>query len=245
MRPLRFAFRSLWLNKGFAFVAIACLSLGVGLNTTIFSVVDGVVIQSLPYFDADRIVTIGGRNDKADIDEAGVSYLDYVDIKAAQTSLGAMAGLSTRSMTISDGAGEPERVLGAMVTWDLFPLLGKQPVLGRPFAENDDRPGAAQVVMLSYSVWMNRYQGDRSVIGRGVLVNALPSEIIGVMPDEFEFPENQKLWTTLVPSQSTNPRQNRNLQVLGRLKPGVTEAQAQKDLSAVAGRLAQAYPAVN
>ncbi len=245
MRQLRFAFRSLWLNKGFAFVAIACLSLGVGLNTTIFSVVDGVVIQSLPYFDADRIMTIEGRNDKAEIDEAGVSYLDYIDMKAAQTSLSSMAALSTRSMAISDGAGEPERVLGSMVTWDLFPLLGKQPILGRPFAENDDKPGAERVVMLSYSVWMNRYQGDRSVIGRRVLVNTLPSEVIGVMPDEFEFPENQKLWTTLAQSQVENPRQNRNLQVFGRLKPALTEAQAQKDFSAVAGRLAQAYPAVN
>lgn len=245
LRSLRYAVRSLWFNKGFAFVAIACLSLGVGLNTTIFSVVDGVVIQSLPYFDADRITTIDARNEKADIDEGGISYLDYVDIKAAQASLSVTAALSTRSMTISDGAGEPERVLGSMVTWDLFPLLGKQPILGRPFAENDDKPGAERVVMLSYSVWMNRYQGDRSVIGRRVIINTLPTEIIGVMPDEFEFPENQKLWTTLAQSQVGSTRQNRSIQVFGRLKPGVAEEQAQKDLSAVAGRLAQTYPSTN
>lgn len=216
LRQLRYAVRSLWFNKGFALVAIVCLSLGVGLNTTIFSVVDGVVIQSLLYFDADRIMTIDARNEKADIDEGGISYLDYVDIKAAQTSLSVTAALSTRSMTISDGAGEPERVLGSMVTWDLFPLLGKQPILGRPFAENDDKPGAERVVMLSYSVWMNRYQGDRSVIGRRVIINTLPTEIIGVMPDEFEFPENQKLWTTLAQSQVGSTRQNRSIQVFGR-----------------------------
>src|SRR4051812_33966549 len=104
-RQLRYAIRGLWFNKGFAAVAIACLGLGVGLNTTIFSVVDGVIIQSLPYLDADRIVTLNTQNPKADFSEYPVSYPDFKDWRAAQTSLSAVAGSSSRSLTISDGAG--------------------------------------------------------------------------------------------------------------------------------------------
>ncbi|TAK17066.1 MAG: ABC transporter ATP-binding protein, partial [Acidobacteria bacterium] len=222
IRHLRYAVRGLWFNKGFALVAIVCLGFGVGLNTTIFSVVDGVVIQTLPYLDADRIVSVNGRNVKAGFDESAISYLDFQDWRAGQTSLAALAGTSYRSLTIADGAGEPERFSGADVTWDLFPMLGKQPILGRPFSESDDTPGAANVVLLSYTVWMNRYQGDPSVVGRKVLINTQPTEIIGVMPKEFEFPENQKLWVPLVPHQFKYTRENRSVQAFGRLKPGVT-----------------------
>src|SRR6478672_9199590 len=149
-RQLRYAVRGLWFNKGFALVAIGCLGFGVGLNTTIFSVADGVVIQALPYLDADRLVALHTKNAKADIERYPLSYPTFKDWRAGQTSLSAMAGVSSRSLTISDGAGEPERFSGSDVTWDLFPMLGKQPILGRPFSESDDTPGAASVVMLSY-----------------------------------------------------------------------------------------------
>lgn len=245
LRQLRYAVRSLWFNKGFALVAIGCLSFGVGLNTTIFSVVDGVIIQSLPYLDSDRIVSLNTRNQKADIDEYPVSYPDFRDWRAGQTSLSTVAGTSTRSLTISDGASEPERFSGSDVTWDLFPMLGKQPIIGRPFSESDDKAGAANVMMLSYDIWMNRYQGDQSVVGRKVLVNTQPTEIIGVMPKDFEFPENQKLWVPLVPHQQTFARDNHSIQAFGRLKPGVSVDEAQRDLSLVAARLAAAYPASN
>src|SRR6476661_3102266 len=104
-RQLRYALRGLWFNKGFALVAIVCLGFGVGLNTTIFSVVDGVIIQSLPYLDADRIVTLNIQNAKADLDEYPISYPDFKDVRASQTSLSVVAGTSRRSLTIADGAG--------------------------------------------------------------------------------------------------------------------------------------------
>lgn len=245
IRQLRYALRGLWFNKGFALVAIVCLGFGVGLNTTIFSVVDGVVIQSLPYLDADRIVSVMGANPKAGITRSGISYLDFADWKAGQSSLSAMAASSNRSLTIADGAGEPERFSGAEVTWNLFPLLGKQPLVGRPFSESDDTPGAAGVVMLSYSVWLDRYQGDPSVVGRKVILNAQPSEIIGVMPKDFEFPENQELWVPLVPRHFRDVRDNRPLRSYGRLKAGVSLDSAQRDLALVASRLATEYPATN
>jgi putative ABC transport system permease protein len=244
-RQLRYALRGLWFNKGFALVAIVCLGFGVGLNTTIFSVVDGVVIQSLPYLDADHIVSLKTRNAKAGVDRNALSYPEFLDWKAGQTSMAGLAALSYRSLTISDGAGEPERFSGCNVTWDLFPLLGKQPIVGRAFTAEDDMPGAADVVMLSYTVWMNRYQGDPSVVGRRILINTQPYQVIGVMPAEFEFPENQKLWVPLVPRQFKDERGNRSLDVFGRLKPGVDVDRAQKDLSLVAARIAAAYPLTN
>jgi putative ABC transport system permease protein len=244
-RQLRYALRGLWFNKGFALVAISCLGFGVGLNTTIFSVVDGVLIQSLPYQDADQIVALKMRNPKADISESSISYPDLIDWRAGQTSLSALAGLTYRSLTISDGTGEPERFNGCYVTWDLFPMLGKQPIIGRTFTAEDDKPGAQDVAILSYSIWMNRYQGDPSVVGRRILINTQPYQVIGVMPSEFEFPERQKLWVPLVPRQFKDERGVRGLQAFGRLKPGVDVTSAQKDFSLIAARVAAANPSTN
>jgi len=245
LRDVRYALRALWLNKGFAAVAITCLALGIGLNTTIFSVVDGVLIQSLPYRDAGRIVVLNMTNRKADVDEGSISYPDFTDWKAQATALHEMAAVSYRSLTISDGAGEPERFSGSEVSWDLFPLLGVQPVLGRAFTAADDQPGAEAVAILSHTVWLRRYQGQPSVIGSRILINARPYQVVGVMPPGFEFPQNQKLWIPVAPREFQTVRNNRGLAVFARLKPGVSVARAQEDLGAIATRLAAQYPDTN
>ena len=241
---LKFGLRTLWKSRGISLLAIACLALGVGLNATMFSVVDGVLIQGLPYHDPERIAVVYSTNLKAGYDDGGVSYEDIKDLREGAKSFETLGGVQFRSLTIADSGHEPERHPGAAVSWQLFPLLGIQPVAGRAFNATDDMKGAEPVVMLSHSVWTLRYNNDPSIINKSVLINARPHTIIGVMPPRFEFPELQKLWVPLAPDAS--PARNiRNVTLFARLRAGVSMQQAQGDVTPIAARLAQAYPATN
>jgi putative ABC transport system permease protein len=243
-QDIRYALRNLSRSKGFATVAILCLGFGIGLNATIFSVIDGVLLKPYPYPDPDRIVVVGEQKARG-TDRAGLSFLDMRDWNEANTVFATIAAVSGRSMTVADGGGEPERYLGAGASWDLFPMLGAHPIRGRDFRADDDREGAADVVMLGYDVWTLRYAARDDVIGRTVLVNSKPHVVIGVMPQGFAFPFNQKLWVPLTPVVAKDQRNFRGLFAFGRLKPGVTMAQARQGLDAIAGRLAAQYPETN
>jgi putative ABC transport system permease protein len=243
-QDIRYALRNLSRSKGFATVAILCLGFGIGLNATIFSVIDGVLLKPYPYPDPDRILVVGVQKPQ-NHDQAGLSFLDMRDWNEANSVFTTIAAVSGRSMTVADGSGEPERYLGAGVSWDLFPLLGTHPIRGRDFRADDDREGAADVVLLGYDVWMLRYGGRDDVIGRAILVNSKPHVVVGVMPQGFAFPFNQKLWTPLTPLVAKDQRNFRGLFAFGRLKPGVTPAQARLNLDAIAGRLATQYPDTN
>ncbi len=243
-QDLRYALRSLWRGKGLAVVAILCLGFGIGLNTTIFSIVDGVLLKPYPYREPDRILVLGEKNERAG-DEAGLSFLDMKDWKEATSLFGSIGATAGRSLTVADGVGEPERHLGAAVSWDLFPLLGVAPALGRGFEADDDRPGAADVVILGDILWQRRYHADRNVLGRSILVNGKPHTVIGVMPPNFAFPNNQRLWIPLEPTTVKDRRNARFLFAFGRMKPGVTPERALEELNAIAARLARDYPATN
>src|SRR5688572_24311187 len=242
LQDLRHSVRSLWHTKGFAAVAIACLGLGIGLNTTIFSIIDGILLKPFPFEDPDRIRVLGSvRRD----DEGGLSLKDFHDWKDASTSFGAIAAVNQRSMTIRDSAGEPERYMGARTSWNMFRLLGIRPSLGRDFEEADDRPNAPGVVVLSHLLWTTRYASDPGAIGRGMVIDAKPHTISGVMPPDFGLPENQRLWTALEPDTQNDARDLRYLFTFGRLRPDVSHERALADLQAVAGRLAREYPDTN
>jgi putative ABC transport system permease protein len=244
LQDVRYAVRTLWNSKAFATVAILCLGFGIGLNTTIFSIIDGVLLKPYPYSDPDRILVLGEKNQRTG-DENGLSYLDLLDWKEATTAFATIAASLGSAMTISDAGAEPERHLGAAVSWDLFPLLGTSPVLGRGFTAEDDQPNAEGVVLLSHQLWNTRYQADPNVLGRNILVNAKPHTVIGVMPQGFEFPENQRLWIPLAPRAHKDERQARYLFAFGRLNPDVSQQRATEDLNAIAGRLSQQYPVSN
>ncbi|HUL72393.1 MAG TPA: ABC transporter permease [Vicinamibacterales bacterium] len=244
-RNVRYALRGLWHSRGFAIVAISCLGFGIGLNTTIFSIVDGVLLKPFPYQDPDGIVNVAGVNHTIGASAAGLSRLDLQDLRAANKSFVAFGASSGRSLTISDPGAEPERYPGAAVSWDLFPLLGVSPALGHGFTQEDDRPGAGGVVLLSDVIWKTRYHSDPGVLGRTVLINAVPAVIIGVMPEGFQYPNNQKLWIPLEPLAATEPRSNRNELTMARLRPGVTMDLAREDVRAISARLAQQYPVSN
>ena len=245
MQDLRYAVRSLLKNRGFTAIAVACLALGIGVNSTIFSVVDGVILRPYPYPDADQIVVVSSTNQKEGVTRGGVSYADFKDLRDSSSTVQTMAAFTQRSLTIADGSSDPERFLGSIVSWTLFHLLGTPPIEGRNFAADDDKPGAEPVVLLGYDIWERRYQKDRQVVGRAININGRPHTVIGVMPRKFMFPETSKLWVPISGYQEAAARDERGLQVFARMKPGITMQQADADLQALAARLATSYPTQN
>ena len=245
MQDVRYAVRSLVKNRGFTAIAVACLALGIGVNSTIFSVVDGVILRPYPYPDADQIVVISSSNQKEGITRGGVSYADFKEFRDSASTLQTIAAFTDRSLTIADGSSDPERFLGSLVSWTLFHLLGTPPVEGRNFSADDDKPGAEPVVLLSYEVWERRYQKDRGIIGRAININGRPHTVIGVMQPEFLFPETSRLWVPIASYEEAASRDQRRLEVFARMKPGVTLQQAEADLQSLAARLAATYPVQN
>jgi putative ABC transport system permease protein len=244
VQDVRYAIRSLWNSKGFAIVAVLCLGFGMGVNTTIFSVVDGVLLQPLPYHDPDTIVVVGEQHQKSG-DRAALSFLDMRDWKEATATLTTIAASQAWAMTVTDGVAEPERHLGAAISWDLFPMLGIAPILGRGFTSAEDQPNAPGVVLLSNHLWSIRYHSDPNILGRAIQIDGKPYTVVGVMPPRFEFPENQRLWVPLAPQVWKDPRDERGLFAFARLKPGVTRNRAIEDLSRIASRLETQYPLTN
>jgi putative ABC transport system permease protein len=245
LQDVRYALRSLRRSAGFTTVAILCLGFGIGVNSTIFSIVDGVLLKPFPYHEPDRIVVPEAENQPLEVSGASISYLDLLDWKARTSAFAGLGAVQTRSLTISDGGGDPERYIGGLVTWDLFPMLGVSPTIGKGFSEQDDRPGGGGVVILSHNLWTRRYQADPNVIGRRVLINAAPTIIIGVMPAGFEFPNNQKLWLPVAPLAFKDARDVRSLQPFARLRAGISIDQARTELSAVAAAIAREHPDTN
>jgi len=244
VRDLRHTFRALWRAKGFTAVAVLCIGLGVGLNTTIFSVVDGVLLKPLPYADPDALVEVMSVNQRAGVLEGPLSYGDLKDLAGQSTTLTGIAGTRERSFTLTDG-GNPERYLGSGISWNLFPLLGITPQLGSSFGPEDEQPGAQPVAILSDALWRLRYNADPQITGRVVIIDGVPTTVVGVMPARFEFPQNQKLWVPLSRLADPLARQVRSGFAVGRLAPGATLDQVRSELAALALRLAEQFPDTN
>ena len=241
LQDIKSAVRSLVLDRGVTAIVLTCLALGIGINATLFSVIDGVLIQPLPFADPARLLILNETFERRGVRDAGVSYQTLKDWKEQTTAFSSIVATSGRSFTLSDG-GEPERYAGAAITWDMFPTLGVPPALGRHFNREDDRPGAEPVVILSDDVWQRRYGGDRNAIGRSITVNGRPHTVVGVMPPKFSFPELQKVWIPIAPLADQDPRSNRNLFTFGRMKPGVDLVRARADVSSMAATIASRYP---
>jgi putative ABC transport system permease protein len=241
-QDIRYALRTLVKSPGFAALSILCLALGVGVNSTIFSVVDTIAIRPLPFRSASELVALHTTQKANGIDYGDVSMRDFEDWKARSRVFADVAAVSGRSMTLTDGGGEPERFLGATVTWNLFPMLGIDPVLGRQFRPDEDARGAAPVVLLSYGVWERRYASDPAIVGRTITANGVAYTVVGVMPPRFQFPELAQLWIPLTPLEYATTRAQRNIAVFARLMPGASVADARRDITAVAAALSTEQP---
>lgn len=244
LQDIRFAVRNLRKNPGFTLIAAVTLALGIGTNTTIFSVVEGVLIKPYPFHDPDRLVVLYETRARDNINRAGPSYQDVRDWQRRGQSFSDIGIFNTRSAVLTGGE-DPVRLIGGIISWNLFPMLGISPVLGRQIREDEDRPGAAGVVLLGHELWRRRYLGDSGIIGRVIQVNTEARTVIGVMPPKFRFPETADLWIPIDPIHHDAPRAERGVGAYARLKPGVTVQQADAELAGISGHLAQEYPASN
>jgi len=244
-QDLRFAVRLLRKERWFTAAAVLALGLGIGLTSTGFTVYDAMLRRGLPVDDPHRIVALTMRD--ANGRQHGISYLDFVDLRARATSIAGLAAYSEPAMNVSDPGTATERLYGARVTANAFRLLGVEPLLGRDLRAEDDRPGAPPVVMLGYDIWTSRYSADPQIVGRIISVNTTPATVIGVMPEGFAFPRWAELWQPLwlTPDLGQHPRDRRTFGAIGRLADGVSPSQARAELDAAADGLAAAYPETN
>jgi putative ABC transport system permease protein len=243
---LRFGARLLLKDVRFTLPAVLALALGIGMNGTMFTVVNAM-IRGLPIDSPERIMSIHARDRAGRWRAFGVSYLDFRDFQAATKTFSGLAAFSQSATTLSDDGRAAERASAAYVSANAFQLLGEKPILGRDFVPEDDQPGAAAVVILGSRIWTARYNADPDIVGRRVRVNGVPSTVVGVMPDGFRFPVVSDMWQPLarLPGLRSQARDMRQLQVIGRLADWSTAAQAQAEIEPIAARLSREYPATN
>jgi len=244
LHDLRFALRLIVKDRWFTAVAVAALALGIGANATVFTLVNAVLIRGLPFKDSSQLYMLGVRR-ATDSRGGDLSYPDYQDWRAQSRTFAGIAGFSRGGMSLADDRGVPEQARGAYLTSNAFQVLGQQPLLGRDFRPEDDRKGAERVVMLGHGIWKNRYGADPAVLGRVLRVNGQAATIIGVMPEGMMFPTDSALWMPFIPTENQEKRENRSIAVFGRMKPESTRAEAQAEMTGIAGRLAAQYPASN
>ncbi len=244
-QDLHYGLRMLVKNPSFTIVAVLALALGIGANSAIFSVVNTVLLRPLPYKNPGRLVMLWEEATHLGFPKNTPSPANFIDWRAQNTVFEAMAAMVERSFNLT-GVGEPERFDGRRVSANLFDLLGVQPQLGRAFRAEEDKPGS-RVVILSNGLWQHRFGGDPRVIGQPVSLNGESYTVIGVMPGSFQFPTRRdQLWVPLAfDAKEAASRGNHFLEVIARMKPGVTLQQAQAEMSTIAARLAQQYPEEN
>jgi putative ABC transport system permease protein len=243
-QDIRFGLRMLLKHKGFTAVAIIALGLGIGANTAIFSLVNGVLLRPLAYPDPEQIVYVEGRNPPSGITDSNVSFPDYLDWSKLE-AFSHLAAFYTASATFSAPNSEPERVPRAGVSSSFFSVLGVQPAIGRAFLAEEDQAKKENVAILSEGLWKRRFGADPKIIGTQVVINSLPRTVVGVMPAGFDFPEGTQVWWSMPIDPQGEARDNRSFSVIGRLKPGAPLQQAQSQVSTINAQLATAFPVTN
>jgi putative ABC transport system permease protein len=246
-QDLRYGLRSLLKKPGFTLTAVIALALGIGANTAIFSVINGVLLRSLSYANPDRIVMLWERNVAGTQLQNVVSPGNFLDWQKQSTSFEHVAAVAEQRVNLTGGNGEPEEIKVQFVSQPFFPALGVQPLIGRSFLPEEDRVGN-DLVVLSHQLWQNRFGADPAIIGKRATVSGRQRTVIGVMPPGFHFLDNQvKAWMPIALDPGINYREvtGRYLRVVARLKPGVAVQQAQGELTGIAKQLEQALPKYN
>ena len=241
IQDIRYAGRTLMKRPGFTAAAVLTLALGIGACTAIFSVVHAVVLRPLPYAQAERLVMMWEADKNGE--QSNVGYPTFTDWRAQNHSFESLSAMAYWNPTLS-GAGDPQALSGASVTADFFRVLGVKPMLGRDFTAEDDRPNAARVAIISYELWEKSYSRDSSIIERPVLLNGVPRTVVGVMPPDFQpllspFNKRVDIWRPLTYAGEAPPacRTCRHLRVIGRIREGVSVAQARAELATIQQRI--------
>jgi predicted permease len=235
-QDLRYGLRMLAKNPGFTAVAVITLALGIGANTAMFSVVNAVLLEPLPYKEASRLVTLWFPETAFGISSPGsTTDPDYVQWRAQNKVFDDIAAFHGQTFNLT-GGGEPERLLGAAVTPNLFQLLGVTPALGRSFLSEEEQAGRGNVVLLSHNLWERRFGSNPAIVGKSITLDGTSFAVVGVMPPNFDFPNQSSVWSPLVLSSDYG---NAMDQIVARLKPGVTLERARNDVAVISHRLDQ------
>jgi len=247
VKDVAYAARTLTRSRSFTAVAILTLTLGIGATTAIFSVVDALLLRPLPYRDPAHLVSFFEDLDKLGYPRARVSPPTYLDLKAQTRVFDTVAAVNETSFNLSGGAGSITMLTGALITHDLFMVLGANPLLGRTFRPEEDRPGANRVVLLSFSLWQSRFAGNAGIVGQPIRLNGELYTVTGVMPPDFSFPDKEsdpiEVWAprAFTPQELT-ARRARYLMVIARLRSGISLSEANASLRLLASQAARQYP---
>lgn len=241
---MRYGVRMLVKNPGFTIVAVIALALGIGANSAIFTVVNGVLLRPLPFAEPDRLMNVMLTYPQRDASRASLSLADFLDWKAQNQAFESFAVFGAFGPFNLTGEQGPENVSGVWVTADFFTTLGVQPARGRAFVSGEDQPGSSPVVVISNSLWQRRMGSDPDAVGKSITLNGTSYTVIGIMPAEFRYPEGIELWGAL-PLTPPTRRGPFWLRGIARLKPDVTLEQARADMQAMAGRIQEQNPNTN
>ena len=250
-KNLTYSVRMLLKRPSLTIVAIIAMALGIGANTAIFSVVNTVLLRALPFEQPEQLVAVAAEIRGQVLDGRGsFSVPDLLDVQSRATTLDSVAAVQRSGAMVTEG--EPERLIGAVVTADYFQVFRVKPILGRVFTRDEDKPGGPSVIVISYGLWQRRFGGDRNIIGREVNLGG-KTTVIGVLPAGFEFPitdESQDYWEPMMSAafltkENREARDNRFLTVVGRMKPGVTIEQTKADLDLLSKQIEQQFPVAN
>ncbi|HET7459222.1 MAG TPA: ABC transporter permease [Gemmatimonadaceae bacterium] len=245
-RDARVAVRSLRRSPAYALTAVLCAALGIGVTSAVVSATYAILLRPLPYSDPDRLVAIYEQNPARAIHGSNISWPDYVSWRDGARSFAAIGMWTWSTKTLVAEGSDAERIEGADVTANLFPLLGVSAALGRGFTRDEETPGRDHVVVLSDRIWRARFGGQRSVLGTDVRLDGVPYTIVGVMPPRFNFPDRGDLWVPFSVNPANEARENRGYAgAIGRLAPGVTLARANADLHTIDAALARQFPDQN
>jgi putative ABC transport system permease protein len=245
LRDLRYALRALVRQPGFSIAVALTLALGIGANTAIFSIVNGVLLRRLPYPNDDQLMTVWTRLSSGERETA--SMPDYLDWKAQNSSFSQMTAYANSNDNLAAPGADPERVPSARVIADYFTTLGVTPAVGRWFVPDEFVFGSHRVVVISHRLWARRFGSNPAIVGQAITLNARPYTVVGVAPESARLPARAQLWAPFAVDPSSPPLGRRGdfLSVVARLKPGISQARAQSDMDAIGRRLAAAYPATN
>jgi putative ABC transport system permease protein len=244
-KDVRYAWRSLLKRPLLTLTVTATLALGLGANAAIFNLIDRLVLRPFPALDPDNVVMIAETGPRLPYKRETVSPANFLDWRNTAATVAHMSAISWWDANLFE-RGEPERLQGSLVSSGFFDALGIRPALGRGFVRDDETFGRHYVVVLSDVLWKRRFDGDAAIVGRSIIVDGVPYQVIGVMPPRFAFPDGSELWTPLAFDPQRAPRRDsRYLTVIGRVQPGKTFEEVETQMAVIAGRLAQDYPDAN
>src|SRR5437660_1182480 len=237
LKDVRYTFRCLFKQPAFTVIAVLTLALGIGANSAIYSVVNALLVKPLPFSDLDRIVALWDHVPSRGVERNEVALADYLDWRAQNQTFEQLGVYRWWSANLT-GIEPPERIQGFLVTANFLDLVGVKPALGRAFRAEEEQPGQDSVAILTYGLWQRRFGADPNIINKTIALNGIARIVIGVMPQEFNYPRGVEVLAPLaITPELARSRGNHSYLGVGRLKPGISLLQAQADLDTIAARL--------